>query len=168
MTEDAHQAAGYILYRWDPDDPAEPLFLMMCNAMHGTWGVPKGHLEPGEDLISGARRELEEETGLSASDVSPVDGFHCLMRYRTRRRGTHGDEYWKDVHLFLAGVPAAVVARVVRSEEHSEVRWADMDTACQLARHQQLINALQQANRAIREQANPPASEPGTGQPGSA
>lgn len=28
------------------------------------WGLPGGHLEPGEDFLPGALRELEEETGV--------------------------------------------------------------------------------------------------------
>jgi 8-oxo-dGTP diphosphatase len=32
----------------------------------GTWGLPGGHLEPGESMIEAAGRELMEETGLRA------------------------------------------------------------------------------------------------------
>lgn len=38
---------------------------------HGedTWSVPGGHLEFGEMIEDGARREVEEETGLHITDV---------------------------------------------------------------------------------------------------
>jgi predicted NUDIX family NTP pyrophosphohydrolase len=33
----------------------------------GAWTIPKGLLEPGDDLVAAARREFFEETGLTAS-----------------------------------------------------------------------------------------------------
>jgi len=33
----------------------------------GAWTIPKGLLEPGDDLVAAARREFSEETGLTAS-----------------------------------------------------------------------------------------------------
>ncbi|MGH3346982.1 MAG: NUDIX domain-containing protein [Nocardioides sp.] len=47
------------------------------------WGFCGGHLEPGEDFLAGAHRELEEETGLRLDDlgitlelVGEYDVFH--------------------------------------------------------------------------------------------
>lgn len=37
------------------------------------WSVPKGEVEPGEDLFSVARREFEEETGHPLPDALPID-----------------------------------------------------------------------------------------------
>jgi 8-oxo-dGTP diphosphatase len=36
----------------------------------GDWGLPGGHLEFMEHLSEGAKRELEEETGLKTNDLS--------------------------------------------------------------------------------------------------
>ncbi len=35
-------------------------------AGEGKWGIPGGHLEPGERVVDAALRELKEETGLEA------------------------------------------------------------------------------------------------------
>jgi predicted NUDIX family NTP pyrophosphohydrolase len=32
----------------------------------GVWSIPKGEIEPGEDLLSAAQREFSEETGVVA------------------------------------------------------------------------------------------------------
>lgn len=38
------------------------------------WGLPKGHPEPGEGAVETARREVEEETGLT---VEVLDSTPC-------------------------------------------------------------------------------------------
>jgi predicted NUDIX family NTP pyrophosphohydrolase len=43
----------------------------------GAWTIPKGLVEPGDDLVATARREFTEETGLTAGDeifaLTPVN-----------------------------------------------------------------------------------------------
>jgi 8-oxo-dGTP diphosphatase len=52
----------------------------------GQWGLPGGHVEPGEEPIAAAHRELLEETGLS---VDRLD-----LWWRGAKPGTRRVEVW--------------------------------------------------------------------------
>ena len=61
-------SAGLALYRWRAGvlevflaHPGGPLFAQRDD---GVWTLPKGEVEPDEDLLLTALREFEEETGL--------------------------------------------------------------------------------------------------------
>ncbi|MDD3212618.1 MAG: NUDIX domain-containing protein [Eubacteriales bacterium] len=41
-----------------------------------TWEIPGGHREPDEPILATARRELYEETGALAFELTPVCAFH--------------------------------------------------------------------------------------------
>ena len=72
------RSAGVLLFRRGPGTlevlrahPGGPFFR---NKDHGSWSIPKGLVEDGEDLETTARREFAEETGaeLPASRVIPL------------------------------------------------------------------------------------------------
>jgi 8-oxo-dGTP pyrophosphatase MutT (NUDIX family) len=44
--------------------------LMQQNAVTGSWQIPGGYLEPGENLENTARREVNEETNLDLGDLT--------------------------------------------------------------------------------------------------
>src|SRR5271155_1459116 len=47
--------------------PAHPGGPFWARKDDGVWTIPKGLVEPGEDLLAAARREFAEETGLTAT-----------------------------------------------------------------------------------------------------
>ncbi len=65
----------------------EERFLLLHNPVHREWGFPKGHLEEGEDDVTGALREAREETGIESFDLDRE--FRIEIRYRVRRGSAH-------------------------------------------------------------------------------
>ncbi len=45
-------------------------------AKRGKWNIPMGHLDEGEDIIAGAVRETQEETGLTLKPEGFVGVYH--------------------------------------------------------------------------------------------
>jgi bis(5'-nucleosidyl)-tetraphosphatase len=82
----------------------------------GHWGFPKGHAEAGEDAITAARRELEEETGLR--DYVLLDAAPICERYRYRRDGR---DTAKTVLFFVARAETTDV--LPQPEEIRDFAW---------------------------------------------
>ena len=55
-------SSGGVVFRRLADGPK---YLLILDG-HGNWGFPKGHEETGESAEQAARREIQEETGLTA------------------------------------------------------------------------------------------------------
>ncbi|KAA0212510.1 NUDIX domain-containing protein [bacterium] len=136
-------AAGFILVC---PQPAPPRYLLLRNALHGTWGFPKGHSEKGESLMETALRETAEETGIT--DVGVVQDFEFSDSYEvtTPKRGA----YRKTVTYFLALTP---VARHVQSREHSESGWFCFEDALKRLKFPALQQALRLAQARLEAKA---------------
>jgi ADP-ribose pyrophosphatase len=106
------------------------------------WEVPAGTLEPGEDPLAGAQRELTEEAGLIAQEWRPL-GFTRGSALITGRQ-----------HHFLALRLSRVQRAPERYERDMILRELPFDEALQAAlagaiEHAGTIAALVRAARAL-------------------
>lgn len=90
------------------------------------WDFPKGEVEPGESPLAAARREVQEETSLTAPSM-PWGSDYCeTAPYRG-----------KVARYYLAESPEGDVSLPVSAElgrpEHHEFRWVDLEQAKELA-----------------------------------
>lgn len=70
-------------------------------SQHGdSWSLPKGHVEPGEDALAAARREIQEETGVSSLVL--LKQLPSYARYRIGKGGEGEDRSeLKTIRMFL-------------------------------------------------------------------
>jgi predicted NUDIX family NTP pyrophosphohydrolase len=80
-------SAGLLMYRKSADGlqvllihPGGPFWR---NKDEGSWSIPKGGVNDGEELIDAARREFEEETG-----CKPIGQWLALSPVRLKSRKT--------------------------------------------------------------------------------
>jgi predicted NUDIX family NTP pyrophosphohydrolase len=152
------QAAGLLLFRERVGTlevllvhPGGPLW---ARKDEGAWSIPKGEIEPNEDALSAARREVEEETG-----ARPAGNFIALSPFRQ----TGG----KIVHVWAIESdfdPASLTSNQFEMEwppksgnrrsfpEVDRAAWFDLETAGRKILPSQAI-VLQQLRDRIRETA---------------
>ncbi len=132
-------SAGIVPVRRFPDGPRY-LILRAFNY----WDFPKGIVEPGEEPLQAARRELFEETSLRALI------FHWGAKYRETPRYGNG----KIARYYLAESPQGEVVLGINPDtgraEHHAFRWARFEEAQPLlvARVQAILNW---ADRLVRQ-----------------
>ncbi|XP_053557007.1 bis(5'-nucleosyl)-tetraphosphatase [asymmetrical] isoform X1 [Bombina bombina] len=114
----------------------EFLLLQTSYGIHH-WTPPKGHVDPGEDDLTTALRETEEEAGLHANQFRIVDGFRKELNYKVNNKP-------KTVIYWLAELKDHNT-RVKLSDEHQDYRWLQLQEACKYAGYQDLQDTLQEA-----------------------
>lgn len=119
-------AAGLVLFRRGRGS-GRPEYLLLQARWGRHWSFPKGHLEKDESLLSGALREVEEETGLGQDSIVLVGDFSEDVVYRLPRPTRNVPSGVKRVRMFLGLVPAS--ARVKLSREHIKYRWLCKEAA---------------------------------------
>ena len=94
----------------------------------GTWALPKGNLDPGEEPAATALREVFEETGIEGRLVEKLGD----VKYTYTRRG--GLRVFKIVSFYLLRAGRGRIGAIDEAMriEVAEARWLPLDDAPRL------------------------------------
>jgi 8-oxo-dGTP pyrophosphatase MutT (NUDIX family) len=115
-------SAGVVVVR---QTPHEWLYLLL--RAYRNWDFPKGRIEPGEEPLAAARREVAEETGIVDLRFSWGEVYTETAPYAQN----------KIARYYLAETPTEQVVLLASAElgrpEHHEWRWVSRAAAPALA-----------------------------------
>jgi 8-oxo-dGTP pyrophosphatase MutT (NUDIX family) len=112
------RAAGAVVFRRTPGG----IRLLVLRA-YNNWDFPKGLVEPGEDQLSAAKREVKEETGLTAVDYPFGEEFRETIPYAANKIARY---YLAETDEHDIELP---VSTALGRPEHHEFRWISLDEA---------------------------------------
>lgn len=111
MGSDEVRSCGVLVMR----DKPQREFLLLRHPKR--WDLPKGHLDPGENDLQCAMRELWEETGITEEDIRIDPDF----RYSTNYAVINGGQTRMKSLLILLGYLERDVTIAV--SEHQGYQW---------------------------------------------
>ncbi len=137
-------SAGGVVYRWDAE---KPLFLLLGSNKRGVWCLPKGLIEPDEDEVTTAMREVREETGVSRVKLRGKIG---LIKYQF---GFRAKTFDKTVHFFLFETDQAD-SKV--GNEHDFMEWMLFEKALETLSYPNEKEVLSKAQAMIQSRGGSP------------
>lgn len=134
------KSAGAIIFIKEGEDR---LFLLLrypssSRIQKEYWDLPKGHIEKGEKLEDTAKREIEEETGLT--DIKFAKGFKETIRYFFKFED-------KNILKFVTFYLAETKTKDVKiSEEHLDYKWLPYSPALKQLTYKNARDTIKKAN----------------------
>jgi 8-oxo-dGTP pyrophosphatase MutT (NUDIX family) len=101
-------------------------------SQHGTsWSLPKGHIDPGEDPLTAAKREIYEESGIH--DLQLVRELGTYRRHKIGATGGEDSSELKTITMFLFRTTQNHLQPT--DPDNPEARWVPKSQVAALLTH---------------------------------
>jgi ADP-ribose pyrophosphatase YjhB (NUDIX family) len=134
-----HSAGGVVI-----NDEGQVLVV----SQHGTsWSLPKGHIEPGENAVVAAKREIYEESGIR--DLEFIRELGSYERHRIGVDGGDDRSELKVIKMFLFRTGEKSLTPV--DPDNPEARWVEKSKVAPLLTHEKDKEFFRGVQRALSE-----------------
>lgn len=101
-----------------------------------TWMLPKGHVDPGEQLLEAAKREIWEETGLPQEEMSVVgiEPLGMYQRYKIRPDSSPDPSEFKSIYIYHITTHYSGALEPIDTK-HKTANWFEKSEVAELLRH---------------------------------
>lgn len=130
------KSCGFIVYKAENNEN----FYLIIKSHNGDVGFPKGHMEPGENELQTAIRELKEETGV---DVDTIYDFRYQIEYPLPRV----PDAMKQTVYFLGKCASDDI--IIQETEVASAEFVTYDKAIEKLTFEETKNMLKKANYII-------------------
>lgn len=107
--------------------------VLVVSQFGSSWSLPKGCLDPGEDHLAAAYREIHEESGVSQLILWGELG--CYERYRIGPDGGDDTSEWKTITMFLFCTEQETLQPL--DPDNPEACWLPVEEVAARLTHQQ-------------------------------
>jgi bis(5'-nucleosidyl)-tetraphosphatase len=139
-------AAGLIVYRRSPNKIEYLLLQTSYGENH--WTPPKGHLDEGENYLTAAIRETEEEAGLFEDKHYKIVDRNISIEAKYLANGKP-----KRVIYWLAELLDSNT-EIKLSEEHINYKWLDLNESVGIVKYETMIEVLRRAEAILTKDMN--------------
>jgi len=100
--------------------------ILVVNQRGLTWSLPKGHVDPGEDILTAAKREIYEESGVK--DLTLIKKLGTIERESMSTDGTEKEQ--KTIHIFLFHTNQMELQP--QDPHNPEAKWVEKEDAANI------------------------------------
>jgi ADP-ribose pyrophosphatase YjhB (NUDIX family) len=106
--------------------------VLVVSQQGDSWSLPKGHIDPGEDALTAAKREVHEESGVT--ELTFVRDLGTYERYRIAKGGVGDDtSELKQITMFLFTTTEVDLKPI--DPHNPEARWVPVTEVEALLTH---------------------------------
>ncbi|MDD4358617.1 MAG: NUDIX domain-containing protein [Candidatus Pacebacteria bacterium] len=105
--------------------------ILVCSQCGTSWSLPKGHMEPGETPIDAAKREINEESGISQREL--ICELGSYQRYKIGKDGGEDTSELKKIIMFLFKTSENNLKPI--DPKNPEARWVPKKEVAELLTH---------------------------------
>lgn len=138
MNNNSFQQDGAVLNGFTESKSAGGIVLnsndevLVVSQRNTSFSLPKGHVEPGEDDLVAAKREIYEESGIK--QLQYVAHLGTYQRFKISDSGGDDTSELKNIAMFLFETEQMELSPV--DSHNPEARWVKKESVVELLTHQ--------------------------------